>query len=213
MRDYVRKLKNYNDVIGQFWIGDAIQDAFGKDLPGIYKVRIDKPLPNVWLGVSVENQKAADERIPYLLETPAAIRFLSCEPLLEKINIRGHILSANRPADCKCGHGHGFTRCPDTGGISKACHVLKCDCQQFRALNGIHWVIVGGESGGNARSCEVSWIRSIVKQCQNSNTPVFVKQMGAKSMLGGTRYLRIRNRKGADFAEFPEDLQVREYPK
>lgn len=105
------------------------------------------PFPNVWLGVSTENQAAADERIPHLLRVPAAVRFLSVEPLLGPIEFS----NVTRRADC---------------------------VQQLgkKALEGIHWVIVGGESGPSARPCEVEWIRSVVRQCKAAEVPVFVKQ-------------------------------------
>lgn len=89
MREYCRDLKHYRGALSDFWIGDAIHHlAPFITSETLRTARIDKPLPNVWLGVSVENQKAADERIPHLLDTPAAIRFLSCEPLLEEVDIR-----------------------------------------------------------------------------------------------------------------------------
>lgn len=129
------------------------------------------PLKNVWLGVTVENQKTADDRIPLLLKMPAAVRFLSCEPLLEEV-------------DLKIGRPLFFGDYP----------------KRF-----IDWVIVGGESGQNARECKVEWIRSIVYQCKESGVPVFVKQLGSKSnhpCLG----------KGAILSEFPKSLQIREFP-
>lgn len=92
------------------------------------------PLPNVWLGVSVEDQRRADERVPLLQQTPAAVRFLSMEPLLETVT-------------------------PD--------------------LNGIGWVIVGGESGAIRRPFEVGWAESIADQCERAGVAYFGKQIGA----------------------------------
>jgi protein gp37 len=94
------------------------------------------PAKNIWLGVSVENQKAADYRIPLLLETPAAIRFLSCEPLLEAVSIRKY-------------------------------------------LHGLHWVIVGGESGPNFRPMQKSWAVDILNQCREANVSFYGKQDAA----------------------------------
>lgn len=116
------------------------------------------PLPNVHIGVSVEDQKRADERIPLLLQTPAALRFLSVEPLLEAVRIRGLIMSSPRPGECECGHGHGFTRCPNTGGVARAIDPRRSpSCPGFRRAvgEGIHWCIVGGESGPGSRPCHV----------------------------------------------------------
>ena len=175
------------------------------------------PLPNVWLGVSVEDQAAADERIPALLDTPAAVRFLSCEPLLGQLMLRRPIVPGSFP--------------------------------------GLHWVIVGGESGPGARPCAIGWIRDIVGQCRAAGVPVFVKQLGARPVrtVRGSwinelqrhgpdiqqpygraacwacrteeckllwpgvpphvkRWLPLRDRKGGDMSEWPEDLRVREFP-
>jgi protein gp37 len=82
MKDYVETLKNYSDVLSQFWMSDALENLYGKHIPGMGTARIDKTLPNVWLGVSVENQKEK-HRIDLLRQTSAAVRFLSLEPLLE----------------------------------------------------------------------------------------------------------------------------------
>ena len=137
------------------------------------------PLPNVWLGVSVENQTTADERIPILLQTPAAVRFLSVEPLLEGIAL---------------GTKSGNARCP----IAPAA---------------LDWVIVGGESGPNARPCNVEWIRDIVRQCKGANVPCFVKQLGSNTNWSENGWSRLNDRKGGDPAEWPEDLRVREFPR
>ncbi len=121
---------------------------------------------NVWLGVSVEDQKRADERIPHLLATPAAVRFLSCEPLLGSISLSFE---------------------PGTHA-----HLPGC------LLDGIGWVIVGGESGPGARPCDVGWIRSIVEQCKAAGVPLFVKQdSGKKPGMQG---------------RIPDDLWIKEFP-
>lgn len=111
-------------------------------------------LPNVWLGTSVEDQKTADERIPHLLKTPAAVRFLSIEPLLGPVDLE-RWLSYTPDCDCVGGHDH--------------------DCT---AQAKIDWVIVGGESGPNARPCHPDWVRSIRDQCQAAGVPFFFKQWG-----------------------------------
>jgi protein gp37 len=160
------------------------------------------PLPNVWLGTSVENQAAADERIPHLLKCPAAVRFLSCEPLLGAVEFS----NVGERADAVAQLGR-------------------------KALAGISWVIVGGESGPGARPCDVTWIRSIVRQCQAAGVPCFVKQLGAyprlvlptpreieewgdACLVQGKEGLRIaiRDKKGGAPAEWPHDLRVREFP-
>jgi protein gp37 len=110
-----------------------------------------EPLKNVWLGVSVEDQKAAGERIPYLLETPAAVRFLSCEPLLGPVDLKRE-LGAFAP-----------------GNNSPL---------RSNWLNKIHWVIAGGESGPGARPMHPDWARSLRDQCITAGVPFFFKQWG-----------------------------------
>jgi protein gp37 len=115
---------------------------------------IELPLANIWMGVSVENQKAADERIPVLLETPAAVRFVSFEPLLGPVDL---------DQDARFGGLHAF----GGGPTWCACHHGKLD-----------WVICGGESGPNARPMHPDWARSLRDQCKNANVPFFFKQWG-----------------------------------
>jgi len=147
------------------------------------------PLPNVWLGVSAEDQKRAELRIPRLLETPAAVRFVSAEPLLGPIDLTQAVWTMGDQ------RGHGLTASFVHGG--------NC-CRRF---HGLDWVIVGGESGPGARPMEAEWARSIISQCQGTGVSVFVKQLGA--MLG--RSLGA-GPKGGDWGAWPDDLRVREYP-
>lgn len=148
------------------------------------------PLPNVWLGVTVENQKAADERIPLLLRTPASIRFLSCEPLLEKMTVS---LWLNK------GGGKGWVNgSRQVGTIGKQ----------------LDWLIIGGESGNSARLCNVEWIRFLVNEGQKSKVPVWVKQMGSKVFSPkNPMWDNSITGKGTDQSEWPEDLRVREFPE
>lgn len=157
------------------------------------------PLSNVWLGVSVENQQAADERIPLLLETPAAVRFLSCEPLLGPVKILGELMQGKDPGKCgNCGGGHGFTRCSNYGGVSKSSE--RYECHDFKRVDfAIDWVIVGGESGHKARPMHPEWARSLRDQCQAAGVPFFFKQWGEwvpsdqyPSELNGVRLSRYK---------------------
>ena len=109
------------------------------------------PLPNVWLGTSVEDQAAADKRIPHLLETPAAVRFLSCEPLLGPVDLWG----AKYPAA--------------NGGLQGAVTTWP---------GGVDWVITGGESGHGARPADPDWFRQIRDQCKATGVAYFHKQAG-----------------------------------
>jgi protein gp37 len=160
------------------------------------------PLPNVWLGVSAEDQKWADIRIPALLGTPAAVRFVSAEPLLGPVDL---LEGGNREPSRKRGLW-AIPDPPEYDGGDPVCqdHGLE-RCTRCRFLN---WVIVGGESGPGARPMELSWAASLVSQCEASHVPVFVKQLG--SVLG--KELGAGS-KGGDFEVFPGDLKVREFPR
>ena len=117
------------------------------------------PLPNVWLGTSVEDQRAADGRIPHLLKTPAAARFLSCEPLIGPVGLRGLRAKNGALIDALAGDA----RTPD--GVIYAA-----------APGSIHWVIAGGESGPNHRPMSEEWARSLRDQCVAAGVPFFFKQ-------------------------------------
>jgi protein gp37 len=156
---------------------------------------------NVWVGTSVEDQKRADERIPAMLSIPARLRFLSVEPMIGPIEFS----DVSGRTDWIQGIGR-------------------------KALSGIDWVIVGGESGTGARPCNVEWIRSIMKQCAAAKVPVFVKQLGkfvdihdceepngfsrtCESDEDGRWYAELVHPKGGDPSEWPNDLRVRQYPE
>jgi protein gp37 len=127
------------------------------------------PLPNVWMGVTVENQKMAEERISYLLKIPAAKRWLSIEPLLEEVDLT-----------C-CNYIHDWGE----GSIGEeffAAWNFLAPYEYDPEGKSIDWVVVGGESGNNARPCEIDWIESVVDQCKEEKVPVWVKQMGANSV-------------------------------
>ena len=115
---------------------------------------------NVWMGVSVENQKVTN-RIDHLRRTPAHTRFLSLEPLLGPL--------------------------PNLD------------------LTGIHWVIVGGESGPKARPMKESWVLDIQQQCADAGVAFFFKQWGGKNKKASGRLLQ-----GHTFDEMPHQLQLNE---
>ncbi len=190
---------------------------------------VAEQLPNIWLGTTVENQEQADARIPHLLEAPAAVHFLSCEPLLGPVDLQNL--------------DGGPERCRECGVVPQinSLHLpnIRCECcvegAESLAWHRLDWVIVGGESGHQARPMQLAWARSLVEQCQHSDTPVFVKQLGAlvhatniidpldqfpgdvRSFRQGpgedTIALRLLDDKGGDPAEWPLDLRVREFPK
>lgn len=128
----------------------------------------DCPPANIRFGITVENQAMAQRRIPLLWKIPAK-RFLSMEPLLERVNL---------------GFGLGL----------------------------VGEVIVGGESGPNARPMALEWAIDLREQCRLAGVPFHFKQMGARPTLGGKPY-PISDAKGGVWDEFPPELQVRELPE
>jgi len=133
------------------------------------------PVPNVWLGVSVEDQKWAGIRIPALIQTPAAIRFLSCEPLLGPVGLFGHPDQGCEEAGPGISH-YGYSMPVDYGTGTE------WDCEH---QHGIDWVIAGGESGPGARPVHPEWVRSLRDQCSAAEVPFFFKQWGAWRPLAG----------------------------
>ena len=144
--------------------------------------RFDWPLPNVWLGVSTEDQVRADERIPHLLATPAAKRFISAEPLLGAIDLHETWLPC--PA-CK-GRGWYLARFADNHpSPCKACikaaaavGVAVPEGAMAKPGTRLDWVIAGGESGPRARPMHPDWARSLRDQCAAAGVPFFFKQWG-----------------------------------
>lgn len=187
-------------------------------------------LSNCHLGVSVEDQKTADERIPLLLQTPAAVRWVSYEPALGPVDLRNVRLSSTQWIDV-------------ITGLYGGDHSIG-DCKS------IDWIVVGGESGPGARPFDIQWARDIIAQCKAAGVPVFVKQLGAdprgicswgdhdqsppmmldndgvlSSVSGEPGTLchaaddawwpcspKLKSKKGGDPSEWPADLRVREFP-
>ncbi len=144
------------------------------------------PAPNVWLGTSVEDQQRADERIPLLLDTPAALRWVSYEPALGPVDFRR------------------FFRQPASGIYLPAVRGLRI-VDSAAGPGGVDWIITGGESGPGARPFDIDWARSTIKQCKEAQVPVFMKQCGASNACP-------HDKKGGHFECFPPDLRVREFP-
>ncbi|TGE35910.1 phage Gp37/Gp68 family protein [Desulfosporosinus fructosivorans] len=138
-----------------------------KEPSGKFDCDLHWPLINVWLGVSVENQEAADERIPLLLQTPAEVRFISAEPLLSEINISRYL----KWPICKHWGQDGNPR--DYGKYHWEKQALVGE-----GWTGLDLVITGGESGPKARPMHPDWVRSLRDQCQTAGTKFFFKQWG-----------------------------------
>lgn len=182
------------------------------------------PLPNVHLGVSCETQETANERIPHLLSSPAAVRWVSAEPLISPINFNA--IDATKAGWRSV---NGF---PEPTAISAFGKWQEAP-MRARLQNGIDWVVVGGESGGGARPFDIQWARDIVAHCRAVGVPVFVKQLGAVvhhdgivgmgrspwpretgSMDVGGKFRKhlVDSKHGGDMSEWPEDLRVRQWP-
>jgi protein gp37 len=180
------------------------------------------PLPNVWLGVSVEDQRAADERIPLLLGTPAARRWVSYEPALGPIDFREWTDPyAQRQCLARYGRWGTCVDCPCTSdGVRPELCVNTERYDHHLSETSLHprldWIVVGGESGPGARPFDIAWARSTIEQCRSAGVPVFVKQLGAMPRWSDTPppqwSERIVDRKGGDPSEWPADLRVREVP-
>lgn len=164
MRKYCES--RYETEVGAEALSEAIEDLIGAHKGGEW----DAPLPNVWLGVSVEDQARADERIPDLLATPSAVRWLSCEPLLGPVDLSEWMI---------CPNGRdGLSMDPSTGAY-ECCN--QCD---FTGVGFCpDWIVVGGESGPGARPMHPDWARSLRDQCETAGVPFFFKQWGAYAPL------------------------------
>lgn len=200
MREYIRQRSREPHILSLFCAEYRIE-PIGDEIPW--------PLPNVWLGVSVEDQESANGRIPLLFQIPAAVKFLSVEPLLERINLDTAFMdsgSDGEPAPCTNRNHH---------------HV--------------DWLIAGGESGLHARPCHIDWIRDVVRQSREARVKCFVKQLGSLPVMdenvwqamspkrllnprnhrrapAGTVPIAMSDSKGGKIEEFPKDLRIREFP-
>lgn len=202
----------------------------------IFDAQDEWPPRNIWLGVSVESQKYADERIPLLLQTPAAVRFLSVEPLLESVDL----------TQVDCGGQHPLEGgWPDERDISLESNDLNTACRNLRnGVSRIDWVIVGGESGPGAHQFNPTWAGKLLGQCRNAGVPFFMKQFGSNCYwrdsdaphdplkyslatpllrdraaialgkeLENWHRVKFKDRKGGDPSEWPEEIRVREFPR
>jgi protein gp37 len=147
-----------------------------------------KGYPNVWLGTTVENQEEADRRVPVLLGVPAALRWLSCEPLLGPVDLRMIHLRRSGERGTDLSNRLGDYVQPLRGN--------------FVDSPKIHWVIAGGESGPDARPMPLEWALQLSAHCAEAGTAFHFKQL---SEADHPRSFRA-------FDSFPADLQVREVP-
>lgn len=206
------------EAVIDFEIGRKVYEMRNELLACLNGWLSSDPPPQIWIGTTVENQEYADKRIPALLEIPAVCRFISYEPALGPIDFAGFL-----PWN------------PQFEATKVSSPILKSQLLRKTKIEGIDWIIVGGESGPKARPFNIEWARSTVEQCKAAGVACFVKQLGAAPMmpeaawraLQPTPLLSARTReripdgfvglalddsKGGDIDEWPEDLRVREFP-
>jgi protein gp37 len=157
----------------------AVELAAGKE-----SMRLSWPLPNVWIGISAEDQATLDARVPDLLRCPAAVRWLSLEPQLGPVDLE-----------------QWLPREVETGQTTSS------------LVEGLDWIVQGGESGPGARPFDLAWARSARDQCKAAGTAYYLKQLGAKPHGNAARSLDLKHRSGAAPAEWPVDLRFQEFPE
>lgn len=175
-----------NDPIARARIDEAI-DALDDDDTRTWGAW---PIPNLHLGVSVEDQHHAEERIPALLECPNALPWVSAEPLLSRVNLAPWLSSLPTRAEIEGKLGY--------------------------IARGLRWVVVGGESGRRARRYCTDWAEDLIAQCRSRGVAIFHKQLGAKPEAldypGGYLPLKLADKKGETPSEWPPHLDVRQWP-
>jgi len=204
------------DYAGRFEINDYAHDG--------------QPLPNVWLGVSIENARYT-WRADVLREIPAAVRFISAEPLLGSLfpDIRLH----PQRAKIMRALADGLTARETAQLFGIAPSTVRWHAKESRSrpldLTGIDWVIIGGESGPSARPFHLEHARELLDHCGacdpydgRDRPAIFVKQLGAKPIIrhpyiagvaDAYSGLELHDRKGGDIDEWPADLRIREFPR
>lgn len=192
------------------WLAGCVKNAGIDSVPTQSSNIMDYliALPNVWWGVSVENQESANERIPYLLQIPATVRFLSCEPLLGYIDLTS-IAQKDGTGKIIC-YYQVLHPIIDAGDGSR---------------KSIDWIIAGGESGHNARPMHPDWVIGLKNQCVIYDVPFFFKQWGewAPHMLSKAKALKsvMHNGFGQDMCKVGkkasgsklQGIEYKQFPK
>lgn len=206
VKAYIQELVVNNSYIDRlyeaaqyFWDEEKIPKRLWRPLEELkdYFKKLQFPLKNFWVGTSVGKQRYTD-RILEVRDTPAHIRFLSCEPLLERVDLRKYL------------------------GICVGCQSCEFRGDHRIGKPMVNWVICGGEShekASDARPCHLDWLRSIVQQCQLAEVPVSVKQLGSNP-IDSVMYIdgvalttfQVKVKDHTDVNEFPEELRWRQHP-
>lgn len=203
MHDYFTGLR---DDPEQAWRFDKQENAWPSDLHGVaLSLRNGGSLPNVMGMVTVENQPMADERIPWLLKTPFAMRGISVEPMLSSIDTGGgshggRYRMTRRPCPvCKAEDILGEKRGTQS-------HPINCGWRKDQGNNvdgGIDWIICGSESGPGARPMQIEWARSLKDQCNKAGVPFFFKQAMVDGKLSHSPKLD-----GQEYKEIPTGMEI-----
>ena len=185
LRDYFSHESDRRASIGK-WLAGNLGTRF-MNSPRAYNGEL--PPENLQLGVTVCNQDEADKNIPYLLQTPAAVRWLSLEPLLGDVDISNYLariimLKLREGRKDMLDWGEGQSPPAEFDYVQEP----------------LNWVVIGCESGINRRPCKIEWIENIVEQCRDAGVLVYIKQ------------LDINGKVEHDLAKFPKHLQLRELP-
>lgn len=198
------------------WVEDQNVDcseyAKARGIPGVLPVTV-WPLPNVWVGISAEDQETAESRIPLLIRTPAAVRWVSAEPLLGPLDVSKWLLHKWECPDCGDTHlskdssliGPKIRYCGNCAGDSGK------DIEIKRLGPALDWVVLGGESGSKARPFQLDWIDPLIKQCKEADVPLYIKQLGERPYASGFRVI-LGDKKGGNPEEWLPNWRVREWP-
>lgn len=219
MRDYMANVER--EALWMNALARLIERAhITKPLPILCQRAPWLPLPNVWLGVSTERQQEANARIPHLLDTPAAVRFISAEPLIGPID-----LTAIEAPDKVEGERWTFNALTNGDYYTQWSETLLGEPRRsggdgpYRE-HALDWVIVGGESGSvdEVRDFDLRWARHIAEQCKAADVRCFIKQLGSNPVdsdlvtEGDAPAVHLKDKKGGDPAEWPAELRIREVP-
>lgn len=171
------------------------------------------PLPNVWLGVSTEDQRRADERIPDLLATPAVVRWISAEPLLGEIDLE-HVAAPVGDGDDEFEDDHWKLNALLAG----SCYEFKGDDRFWYSGDGpehpaLDWVVVGGESGRGARPMHPAWAEALREQCNGAGVAFLFKQWGEWAPTGAASEEEghspaFRKQRGSKSFFYPDGVQM-----